>query len=102
MNDNSSPPEHWLILAHCFNMDGRAASQTITDRIPLLMVKGITPVVVSAPTGYQDHRFPHYRIFSLTPSCFLFEARHVIAQKIKYRWLQQTLKALLTIVLLPL
>lgn len=102
MNDTSSPPEHWLILAHCFNMDGRAASQTITDRIPLLMAKGIIPVVVSAPTGYQDQRFPHYRSFSPTPSCFLFEVRHVITQKTKSRWLQQTLKALLTIVLLPL
>jgi len=25
------PEEDWLILAHAFNMDGRAASHTITD-----------------------------------------------------------------------
>ena len=50
----------WFILAHCFNMDGRAASQTITDRIPFLMKKGIDPLVLSAPTGIKDHPFPSF------------------------------------------
>lgn len=102
MTDEPTYREPWLIMAHCFNMDGRAASQTITDRIPFLLAKGITPIVVSAPTGTKDCRFPHYRVFSPTPSCFLFEARHLIARKVGSRWQQQTLKALLTVVLLPL
>ena len=33
-------PRYWLILAHCFNMDGRAASQTITDKLPFIQAGG--------------------------------------------------------------
>jgi hypothetical protein len=37
----------WLILSHAFNMDGRAASQTITDKIPYFLDAGIHPTVFS-------------------------------------------------------
>jgi len=94
-------PQRWLILAHCFNMDGRAASHTITDRLPMLMDKGITPVVISAPTGRKDQRFPHYQIFSPAPSGFLFEMRHVIAGRTETRLRQKILKALVALPLLP-
>lgn len=99
---STAPPRNWLILAHCFNMDGRAASQTITDRIPGLLAAGIRPIVVSAPTGLQDRRFPHHRVYSPSPSCLLFELRHVISREISSRALQKLLKALLTLLLLPL
>jgi len=92
----------WLILAHCFNMDGRAASQTITDRLPGLLGAGVRPVVVSAPTGVRDQRFPHYQVYSASPSCFLFEIRHVLNRKVRSRPLRQTLKGLITLLLLPL
>ena len=49
MNDGGK--QVWLVLSHGFNMDGRAASQTITDKIPHLLKLGIEPVVVSAITG---------------------------------------------------
>jgi len=45
--------EKWLILSHAFNMDGRAASHTITDKIPHFFGTGITPIVISAPTDHQ-------------------------------------------------
>ncbi|WP_155320240.1 glycosyltransferase [Desulfosarcina alkanivorans] len=93
--------QRWLILAHCFNMDGRAASHTITDRLPMMMGKGITPVVISAPTGREDHRFPHYQIFSPAPSGFLFEMRHVIANKTDARPRQRFFKVLVALPLLP-
>jgi glycosyltransferase involved in cell wall biosynthesis len=91
----------WLIVAHCFNMDGRAASQTITDRLPLLMERGVMPVVVSAPTGVKDRRFPHCQVFSPAPSGFLFEMRHIIAGKTASPSMRRLLKALLTVPLLP-
>ncbi|MFH2218782.1 MAG: glycosyltransferase [Pseudomonadota bacterium] len=91
----------WLILAHCFNMDGRAASQTITDRLPSLMAKGIVPVVLSAPTGDKDLRFPHFQIFSPAPSGVLFELRHIIKKKVTNRFAEKFLKAVLTIACLP-
>ena len=91
----------WLILAHCFNVDGRAASQTITDRIPSLMAKGIVPVVLSAPTGVKDNRFPHFQVFSPAPSGILFELRHIIKKNFRHRVVGKFLKAVLTIACLP-
>ena len=41
-------PKRWLILAHGFNMDGRAASQTITDKVPYLLAAGLDLTVLSA------------------------------------------------------
>jgi len=97
------PPSsrHWLILAHCFNLDGRAASQTITDRIPLLMARGITPVVLSAPTGTKDTKFPHAQVLSPAPSGIIFELRHIIKKKIKNLLLLQTIKTIIFLSLLP-
>ena len=93
--------DNWLILAHCFNMDGRAASQTITDKIPFLMKKGITPIVVSAPTGIKDRKFSHHQIFSPAPSGLNFEMRKVIEKKYHKGTLSQFLKAIVTILCLP-
>jgi len=91
----------WLILAHCFNMDGRAASQTITDRLPYFIDAGISFVVLSAPTGKKDNRFPHYQVISAFPSGLLFEGRQIISQKVKSKSVRSLLKALLTLVLFP-
>ncbi|MCP3950846.1 MAG: glycosyltransferase family 4 protein [Desulfobacterales bacterium] len=91
----------WLVLAHCFNMDGRAASQTITDKIPYLMEAGIKPVVLSAPTGDRDTRYPHFQILSPAPSGVLFELRHMIKKRFSRRFVEKGLKALLTILCLP-
>ena len=43
----------WLILSHAFNMDGRAASHTITDKIPYLRAAGVDPVVLK-PIAWHD------------------------------------------------
>lgn len=91
----------WLIIAHCFNMDGRAASHTITDKLPHLLAEGIVPVVLSAPTGDKDNRFPHYQIFSAAPSGILFELRHIIRKKVSHPLPEKFLKAILTILILP-
>ena len=42
---------NWLILTHCCNLDGRAASQHIDDRLPYLKREGITPLMLTGPTG---------------------------------------------------
>ena len=92
---------YWLILSHCFNMDGRAASQIITDKLPYLLAKGIVPVVLSAPTGDKDERFPHFQIFSIAPSGLLFELRYIIKKNISRPVLGESLKAILTLVCFP-
>ncbi len=89
--------EKWFVLAHCFNMDGRAASHTITDRMPYLLNEGVLPVVLSAPTGTKDKRFPHYRILSPAPSGVLFEMRQIIKAKFPQKAAEKILKAVLTI-----
>ncbi|MFC1839024.1 glycosyltransferase [Thermodesulfobacteriota bacterium] len=91
----------WLILAHCFNMDGRAASHTITDRMPYLMKNGVLPVVLSAPTGVKDRRFPHFRILSPAPSGILFEMRQIIKRIFPKPAVEKSHKALWTILCLP-
>lgn len=92
----------WLILAHCYNMDGRAASQTITDRIPFLIKKGVTPVVISAPTGRKETEYPHYQVFSPAPSGLKFELRHVIKSRAQETLSGRIINFLLTMILLPL
>jgi len=91
----------WLILAHCYNMDGRAASQTITDRIPFFIKKGVTPVVISAPTGRKDIEYPHYQVFSLAPSGLKFELRHVIKSRAQDTLSGRIINFLLTMIILP-
>ncbi len=93
--------EKWLIIAHCFNMDGRAASQTITDKIPFLMKKGIEPVVISAPTGTKDKNFIHSQIISPAPSGLIFEMRKILEKHFQKGILLQFLKALVSIFLFP-
>jgi len=82
-------PQNWLIISHAFNMDGRAASQTITDKIPHLIEQGITPHVISSPTGTKSKTHPHYQVWSLAPSGLRFEIRHwlkkLFISKINYR-----------------
>jgi hypothetical protein len=73
--------KRWLILTHAFNMDGRAASLTITDKIPYLLEAGIEPIVFSAITGIKDQRFPHHQFIAWGPSGFRFDFRHWVANQ---------------------
>jgi hypothetical protein len=94
-----SGPKKWLILSHGFNMDGRASSQTITDKIPYLLDAGIEPVVFSAITGIQDTRFPHKQFLAWGPAAFRFDFRHWIANQygrgLAYKLLTRTVSILL-------
>uniref|UniRef100_UPI0040488814 glycosyltransferase n=1 Tax=Polynucleobacter sp. TaxID=2029855 RepID=UPI0040488814 len=72
---------NWLILSHGFNMDGRASSLTITDKIPYLLEAGIQPIVFSAITGIKDQRFPHKQFLAWGPAAFRFDFRHWIANQ---------------------
>ncbi|HEY6093498.1 MAG TPA: glycosyltransferase [Gallionellaceae bacterium] len=73
--------EHWLILSHCFNMDGRAASQTITDKLPHLAERGITFSVLSGVSGNHDQRFEHLQLLPWGPSGLRFDLRHLVAMR---------------------
>lgn len=81
-------------------MDGRAASQTITDKLPHLRAAGIEVVVISGVTGQRDEQFEHHPLWSLGPAGIRFELRHVLRKRLRgaaYR----TVMTLASIVLLP-
>ena len=91
----------WLILSHAFNMDGRAASQTMTDKIPHLIANGITPIVLSAVTGLRDKIVEHHRLLPVAPSGLRFDLRHVFRRHIKNKIVYKIAVELMTLPLLP-
>ena len=70
-----------LVLSHAFNMDGRAASQTVTDKVPHLLRGGFHLLVVSAVTGARDTRFEHLQLLPWGPAGLHFDLRHLIRQR---------------------
>ena len=93
--------KRWLIISHAFNMDGRAASLTITDKIPYLLDAGIEPIVLSAITGLRDDRFPHYQYIAWGPAGFRFDFRHWIANKYGRGWFYKFTTRTVSILLAP-
>lgn len=82
----AASPQRWLILAHAFNMDGRAASQTITDKMPHLLAAGIEPVVLSGALGRQDAHLEHHQLWPWGPAGIRFELRHVLRDRWGKAW----------------
>jgi len=82
-------------------MDGRAASQTITDKIPYLLEAGIQPIVFSAITGIKDQRFPHRQFLAWGPAAFRFDFRHWIANQYGRGFIYKLLTRTVSIVLAP-
>jgi hypothetical protein len=99
------PTQRWLILSHAFNMDGRAASLTVTDKIPALQRARVEPVVLSACTGKQDEHIEHHQLLPWGPSGLRFDLRHVLAQSlgtgVGKGWKYRTCILLLTLLLAP-
>jgi len=100
---NMSEPrrQRWLVLAHAFNMDGRAASQTITDKIPHLLAAGIELVVLSGVSGSLDRLVEHHQLWPLGPAGIKFELRHVLRKRFQNPWVYRSLMALVSLALLP-
>ena len=95
------PDEEWLILSHAFNMDGRAASHTITDKVPHLRAAGIRPVVVSAVTGRRDGQIEHHQVLPLSPSALRFDLRHVLRAKLGRGIAYDAVLGAISVVLMP-
>lgn len=93
--------QHWLILSHGFNMDGRAASQTITDKIPYLLDAGVQLHVLSAITGSKDTRFPHEQLIAWGPAAFRFDFRHWFANRFGRGIAYKIVTPLISVILSP-
>jgi len=99
MNGNNR--QVWLVLSHGFNMDGRAASQTITDKIPHLLDQCIEPIVISAITGMKDKVVEHHQALPAGPVALRFDLRHYLKQRISSRYTYRIAMAAISLVLLP-
>ncbi len=93
--------QRWLILAHAFNMDGRAASQTITDKLPHLRQAGIELVVLSGVSGSKDQVVEHHQLWPAGPAGLRFELRHVLRRRFENRIVYRSLMTLASLLLLP-
>jgi glycosyltransferase involved in cell wall biosynthesis len=99
MTDTSR--QRWLIISHAFNMDGRAASHTITDKLPHLKAAGIDVVVLSGVSGEQDQEFEHHQLWPAGPAGLRFDLRHVLRKHYGKGFIYRLLMLLATLVLLP-
>lgn len=93
--------QRWLILAHAFNMDGRAASQTITDKLPHLRRAGVEVVVLSGVSGTHDTVVEHHQLWPAGPAGLRFELRHVLRRRFGSGVLYRSLMVLASLLLLP-
>ena len=82
-------------------MDGRAASLTITDKIPYFLEAGIQPIVFSAITGIKDERFPHHQFLAWGPAAFRFDFRHWVANQYGRGFIYKLLTRTVSILLAP-
>lgn len=100
MSNDERNTQTWLVLSHAFNMDGRAASQTITDKIPHLLEQGISPIVISAITGKKDPVVEHYQVLPAFPVALRFDLRHYFRQRIESPFVYRLLMLVVFAVLL--
>jgi hypothetical protein len=82
-------------------MDGRAASQTITDKIPYFLDAGVELTVFSSITGIKDTRFVHRQFLAWGPAAFRFDFRHWFANQYGRGLAYKVLTAAVSIVLAP-
>lgn len=90
-----------MILSHAFNMDGRAASHTITDKIPHLLARGIAPIVLSAVTGRRDEVVEHYQLLPVSPAGLRFDLRYILRRHISSKLGYKLAVGLMTLLMLP-
>ncbi len=82
-------------------MDGRAASQTITDKLPHLRAAGIELVVLSGVSGTKDRVVEHHQLWPAGPAGLRFELRHVLRRRFSNRYVYRALMSLASLLLLP-
>ncbi|MFZ2448665.1 MAG: glycosyltransferase [Syntrophobacteraceae bacterium] len=73
----SSAPRHWIILSYFANIDGKAASQHLDDRLPHLRALGVEPLLVSSVCGRRRTDLAHFTVPSVAPSGVRFELRYL-------------------------
>lgn len=91
----------WLIFSHAFNMDGRAASQTITDKIPHLINLGVNLIIVSGVSGKKDGVLEHHQVLPALPVGLKFDLRHFLRNRISSPILYKFTMLVISLALMP-
>ncbi|MBI5890617.1 MAG: glycosyltransferase [Nitrosomonadales bacterium] len=94
--------QSWLILSHAYNMDGRAASQTITDKIPHLLEHGIRPIIVSGILGYKEPVLEHHQVLPALAVGLRFDLRHFLKNRLSSHLLYRLALLAVTLLTFPL
>jgi glycosyltransferase involved in cell wall biosynthesis len=76
-SSKESPHGSWIIFSYFFNIDGKASSQHIDDRVPHLVSLGAKPCILSSICGERRKDLLHYRVPSVAPSGVRFELRYL-------------------------
>ena len=77
ITSKKGPPGSWIIFSYFFNIDGKASSQHIDDRIPHLASLGVKPFIVSSICAERNSYVAHFRVPSVAPSGVRFELRYL-------------------------
>lgn len=80
---NNTRPS-WLIVSYYANVDGRAASHHIDDRLAAFRAAGIDITVISSTLGPLYKQEKHLRVFSLMPSAILEELKAGLKRNKQY------------------
>ena len=91
-----------LVISHAFNMDGRAASQTITDKIPFFISKGFKIQVISSVSGFRSKKLYHRQILPWSASGIKFDSRYLFRRFLGTKFLYKLTLLLFSLILLPL
>lgn len=73
----STPSERWIVLSYFANIDGKAASQHIDDRLPHLKSNGLDPLLISSICSRPKAEVAHFTVPSTAPSGIRFELRYL-------------------------
>jgi len=69
--------KRWIIISYFANIDGKAASQHLDDKLPHLKALGIEPLLITSVCGRRKTGTPHFPVPSIAPSGIRFELRYL-------------------------
>ncbi|MEN6441325.1 MAG: glycosyltransferase [Syntrophobacter sp.] len=73
----NTPSNRWIIISYFANIDGKAASQHLDDRLPHLKALGIEPLLITSICARPRADMVHFTVPSVAPSGIRFELRYL-------------------------
>lgn len=86
--------QKWLIVSYYANVNGRACSHHIDDRIPYFKQK-IDLYLLSSICCSKNKNISHLRVPSIAPSGIIYEVRQFLKQKIKNKFWYKVLSSII-------